>query len=127
MFLESNPKVQYEHAGLVWYYDDDNYVALFREFLNGTQKLQMVTEKEGKPQFAVRPSEAKQIWLRLEVSDEAFSTRFRESEKDEWVTVGENQLPAVGKARVGLMSGGAPKDAERVVTFKEFRILQLSK
>ncbi len=125
--LESEPQAQYEHAGLVLYYDDDNYVALFREFLNGTRKLQMVAEKAGKPQFAVKPSDAKPVWLRLEIADEKLTARFRELEKHEWTTVGIMALPSNGKAKVGIMSGGTPKDAVRSVSFKDLRVLQLPK
>ncbi len=46
--VEGEPKVQFEHAGVVWYVDDDNYVSLFQEVLGGKVELQMVTEKAGK-------------------------------------------------------------------------------
>ncbi len=93
----------------------------------GKTELQMVTHKEGQRRFAVKPSQAKQSWLRMEVSEGKVVTQFRESQKDHWTTVGQSLLPSAGKAKVGVMAGGAPKDAERFVSFKEFRILQLPK
>src|ERR1700678_2408122 len=47
--LDSDPKVQFEHAGVLIFWDEDNYMSLFREFLDGKPKLQMVTVKKGAP------------------------------------------------------------------------------
>lgn len=129
VLIESDPKVQYEHAGLVWYYDDDNYVCLLSESLNGKPELQMVTETAAKPQFAVKICESKRIWLRLEILGEKITTQFRETGNDTWTTVGVGQLPKVGdaKVRVGLMAGGAPKNSGRYVSFRDFKIVKLAK
>ena len=45
--LESEPKIQFEHASLVWCGDDDNYAGLFVEALGGKTKLQMVVRRRG--------------------------------------------------------------------------------
>src|SRR5262249_26043536 len=68
--LSSNPKVPYEHAGLVWYINDDNYVGLFREFLGTKPQVLMVTEKRAHSTFHYGGVYRDQtIWLRLEVAD----------------------------------------------------------
>ena len=126
VFVESEPTIQFEHAGVVWYVDDDNYVSLFREFLNGKPELQMVTEKEGKPKFTVVKNDAKGVWMRLLISEGKIATQFRPSEKDEWKTVAQSDFPSQAAARVGVMAGGAPKDAEHTVRFKAFRILEIT-
>jgi hypothetical protein len=36
-------------------------------------------------------------------------------------------MPAQGSAGVGVMAGGAPKEAERHVRFRGFRILEIDK
>jgi regulation of enolase protein 1 (concanavalin A-like superfamily) len=124
--LESEPRTQYEHAGLVWYHDDDSYVALFKEQIDGAPKLQMVTEMKGKPQFAVKPCESKTVQLRLVVSGTKVISQYRESPEGAWRTVGESLLPGREGPKVGLTSGGTPADAERFVRFRDFRILELS-
>jgi regulation of enolase protein 1 (concanavalin A-like superfamily) len=124
--VEGEPKVQYEHAGLVWYVDDDNYVSLVQEVLDGKVELQMVTEKDGKPRFAVAEHGAKGVWMRLVVSGGKISTQYKASEKEEWKVVGQSDVPARGAARVGVMAGGAPKEAERHVRFRDFRIVELA-
>jgi regulation of enolase protein 1 (concanavalin A-like superfamily) len=127
VYVESEPKVQYEHAGVVWYVDDDNYVSLFQEVLGGKVELQMVTEKEARPSFAVAKHDAKGVWLRLLIADGKITSQYRPTEKDEWKTVGQSDAPASGPGRVGVMCGGAPRDAERYVSFRSFRILEIAK
>jgi regulation of enolase protein 1 (concanavalin A-like superfamily) len=126
-FVESEPKTQFEHAGLVWYIDDDNYVSLFQEVLDGKVKLQMVTEKDAKPRFAVVKHDAKGVWMRLVIADGKIKTQYRPSEKEAWKDVGQSEMPAKGAARVGVMAGGAPKEAERYARFRSFRILEIAR
>jgi regulation of enolase protein 1 (concanavalin A-like superfamily) len=125
--VEGEPKVQFEHAGVVWYVDDDNYVSLFQEVLGGKVELQMVTEKDARPRFAVARHDAKGVWMRLVIFEGKFTSQYRPSEKEEWKIVGQSDVPAQGAARVGVMAGGAPKEAERYVRFRSFRILEIAK
>ncbi len=128
--LRSDPRVPYEHAGLVWYYDDDNYVALFREFLGTRPQVLMVTEKQAKPTFHYGVHEDKTIWLRLEVANGKISGKIRGSAEDAWQTIGRSALPIPAKdskARVGLHTGGAPEGAGRFVRFRDFRVLTIQK
>jgi WD40 repeat protein/regulation of enolase protein 1 (concanavalin A-like superfamily) len=125
VLVEGEPKVQYEHAGLVYYVDDDNYVALFQEVLGKTVELQMVIEKDAQPRFAVAKHSAKEVSLRLLIAGGKITAQYKPSEKETWKTVGQGDVPAGDAARVGLMSGGAPKDAERFVRFRSFRILKI--
>jgi putative membrane-bound dehydrogenase-like protein len=127
MLEGDEPKVEFEHAGLVWYVDDDNYVSLFKEVLGKKTKLQMVTEKAAKPSFHVAELKGQSVWLRLLIGRESITTQFRTSAEEKWRTVGRSPLPAsAAKARVGLMCGGAPKDADRFVRFRQFRILAVN-
>jgi regulation of enolase protein 1 (concanavalin A-like superfamily) len=127
VYVESEPKVQFEHAGVVWYVDDDHYVALFQEVLGGKVELQMVAEKEGKPRFAVAQHGAKGVWVRLLISAGTINGQYRSSETESWRDVGQFEVPAKVPARVGVMAGGATKEAERYVRLRAFRILELIK
>jgi regulation of enolase protein 1 (concanavalin A-like superfamily) len=86
--LDSDPKVQYEHAGVLLFWDEDNYMSLFREFLDGKPKLQMVTVKKGVPRFVVVNQDLRPVWVRLVINGDDVATQYRASEKDEWKTVG---------------------------------------
>jgi regulation of enolase protein 1 (concanavalin A-like superfamily) len=124
VFVEGEPKVQYEHAGVIWYVDDDNYVSLFQEVLGKNVELQMVTEKNASPSFNVVKHDAKGVWIRLLIAEEKITAQYRPTEKEAWKTVGRSDFPAKGPARVGVMAGGAPKEAERYVRFRGFRIVE---
>ncbi|MBM3996111.1 MAG: DUF1349 domain-containing protein [Planctomycetes bacterium] len=125
--VEAEPKVQYEHAGVVWYVDDDNYVSLFQEVLKGEVELQMVSEKAGKGTFHVAKHSAKGVWLRLVIDGVKATTHFKPADDAAWKTVGQSALPSMKEGRIGVMAGGAPKDADRYVRFRGFRIVELGK
>lgn len=123
VFVESQPILQYEHAGLVWYYDDDHYVALWREKTK-EQTVLMVHEQEAKPRFAEAKCETEVVWLRLVLSEGTGTSFYRTTDQEEWKKVGQFDLPVKGEPRVGIASGGGPKDAEGWVRFSRFRILE---
>jgi hypothetical protein len=100
----------------------DNYVSLFQEVLGDKVVLQMVTEKDGKPRTAVARHDAKGVWIRLVISAGMFTSQYRSTEKEPWRDVGQGEIPAEGPPRVGVVAGGAPREAERHVRFRAFRI-----
>lgn len=126
-FVESEPKAQFEHAGLVWYVDDDNYVSLFQEVLGKNVELQMVTEQDAKPRFSVAKHDAKGVRMRLLIADGKVTTLYKPSEQEDWKQVGRSDFPSQGAAKVGIMSGGAPKDVERYARFRDFRIVEIGR
>ena len=113
VLVENEPTNGFEHAGLVWYYDDDNYVMLNKEKLGGTT-VQLVSETDAKPKvgFAEKAYDGKTVWLRLEVSGGKAVGRFRATDKDDWQTLGQCDLPVKGDPRVGLITGYAAKDSD---------------
>jgi regulation of enolase protein 1 (concanavalin A-like superfamily) len=124
--VESDPKVQFEHAGVVWYVDDDNFVSLFQEVLGGKVVLQMVAEKGGKARTIVAEHGTKAVWLRLVISGGTITSQYRLSEDRPWREVGRVEIPSQAPARAGVTAGGAPKDADRDVHFRSFRILEIT-
>jgi regulation of enolase protein 1 (concanavalin A-like superfamily) len=126
VLVENEPTNGFEHAGLVWYGDDDNYVALLREKLGAKVEVQLVAEYDGKPKvgFAQKPFEPKTVWLRMEFKDGKAKGLCRASEKDEWQALGQCDLPMKGEPRIGLITGYAPKTPEHEARFSKFRILQ---
>jgi regulation of enolase protein 1 (concanavalin A-like superfamily) len=123
--VESEPRDLFEHAGVVCYVDDDNYVSLFQEMLNKKVELQMVNEKDGKPRTTVARLDTKGVWIRLLIAGGKITAQYRPGEKEAWKTVGQADMPGMGPARVGVMAGGAGKQAERHARFRGFRIVEL--
>jgi regulation of enolase protein 1 (concanavalin A-like superfamily) len=125
VYVEGQPKVQFEHAGVVWYIDDDNYVSLFQEALGSEVMLQMVTEKDGKPRTMVAKHSEKGVWFRLLLAEGKITASYKPADAEAWKVVGQSDVPQQGSAQVGLTAGGAPKDGEREVRFRDFRILEI--
>lgn len=125
VLVENEPTNGYEHAGLVWYCDDDNYVILVRERVGAGPIVQLVSEKAGVPKvgFAEKPFPAKTVWLRMELGGGNARGLFRAAAKDKWQPLGECALPLKGEPRVGLITGYAPKDKDHTARFSEFRIV----
>ena len=124
--LDSDPTKQFEHAGVLLYWDDGNYISLFRESLDGKSKLQMVTTKNASPRYAVVDNDAHPVWLRLVVHGDEVTSQFRASEKDSWQTVGKSKVIAPERPRCGVTSGGAAPDSRHEARFSDFQILMLA-
>jgi beta-xylosidase len=130
VLVDNEPTNAFEHAGLVWYADDDNYVALLKEKVGNNVIVQLVSETNGKPKvgFAEKVYKEKAAWLRMEISDGKARGLFRASDNKDWQALGECDLPPTkGAVRIGLITGYAAKDAEHFSRFSGFRILQESK
>jgi len=91
--------------------------------------VQLVSETDAKPKvgFAEKPYDGKTVWLRMEIAGGKAVGKFRATEKDDWQTLGQCDLPAKGDAKVGLITGFAPKDADHESRFSHFRILKIAK
>jgi beta-xylosidase len=128
--VENEPTNAFEHAGLVWYADDDNYVALLKEKVGEKVIVQLVSETKGRPKvgFAEKGYQEKAVWLRIKISDGKAWGLFRTTNKNDWQELGQCALPtAKDEVRKGLMTGYAAKDVEHFSRFSRFPVLQESK
>jgi catechol 2,3-dioxygenase-like lactoylglutathione lyase family enzyme len=125
VFLENQPELPYEHAGLYWYYDDDNYVCILKEWMGTEVLLRLITEKNSKATTAGEPKyTAGGVWLRLVIEGDKASGYYRQTDKDEWQGLGQVDLPRKGEPKAGLSAGGGPQNSDRWVSFSHFRILE---
>lgn len=122
--FKSGPTSPNEHAGLILFADGDNYVVLNKEMLDKPQVL-FLAEKDAKSTQVAKPYEHEAICLRLTVAGKKAIAQYRHYDTDEWLALGERDLPVPGPYQVGLFAGGA-KEADRRVLFTEFRILPKS-
>jgi regulation of enolase protein 1 (concanavalin A-like superfamily) len=129
VLVDIQPTNAYENAGLIWYYDDDNYVIMVKEKIGKDVVMQLVAEENGKPKagFHKKHTDEKPVWVRMEVEGDNISGRYRASPKDDWITVGQCDLPVLGEAKVGLTTAYAPKTPEHFTRFRNFRMLQVNK
>lgn len=127
VLLDNQPTKQYEHAGIILYFDGLNHVALNKEFL-GKQSLLIVASQNGKP--ALGPEKEyreREVWLRLIVRGTKATGQFRATEKEPWQTLGELAIPSSTKELlVGIHSGYGLEKPERHARIRNFRILPAS-
>ena len=125
--VSNQPTAMYENAGLVLYRDDDNYVAVIKEFMRDELVVAMGREVKAQGEVPGRQAyEATDVWLRMEVSPRGVRSYYRPSKKDRWDTIGECALPGNADVRIGLLAAYGDARVERWVQFRGFRILELS-
>jgi len=124
-FVENRPELLYEHAALYWYYDDDDYVGLLKEWMGDEVKLRLMRKKDSESTFVGEPTYAAEgVWFRLVIKGDKATGYYRQTEKEEWQKMGEVDLPSKVGPQVGFNVGGGPENAERWVRFSNFRILE---
>lgn len=128
--LRSQPKSQFENAGIIWYRDDDNFVILSKEhYTKGAEPaVDMIREQkvDGKVTGGVPhsvPYDDEEVSLRLVIEDTNFTGQYRKTDKEEWKTVGTIKLASVeGNPRIGLATAFGTEEVVRWVHFSNFRI-----
>jgi len=127
--VASEPGVNGEQAGLLLYVDDNNYVKLVREYdkpKDGDGRVSAVMLREAKaiPEpFQKKPESPER--LRLVWAGGKVTGQFKTGEAGVWVTVATVDAPPGEHPRFGLCSNGAPPDADRWATLRNFRILKV--
>ena len=127
VLVEIEPTNLFENAGLIWYYDDDNYTILVKEKIGNDMLVHVVSERDAKPgaAFHKKFNEGKNVWFRMEVEPGKLAGYYRTSAKEEWLKLGQCDLPVRGEPKVGLTTAYAAKDAEHFTRFSNFRMLQI--
>ena len=126
VLVDIEPTNQYENAGLIWYYDDDNYVIMVKERIDKDINMQLVAEQNGGVKAGFHKKfEGKSVWVRMEVEGDKITGRYRVSPKDDWVTLGQCGLPVRGEPKVGLSTAYAPPGGKHFTHFSNFRMLQV--
>jgi regulation of enolase protein 1 (concanavalin A-like superfamily) len=114
-----------EQAGLVLYHDDDNYIKLVKESLEGKQWVVMGREQGGKGEMVKRTEvKAKPTKLRIARANNIVTTSIQ-GEDGTWNELGHCAAVTNTKSplKIGVLSHGGPGDAERWASFKDLRVL----
>ena len=127
VLVDIEPTNAFENAGLIWYYDDDNYVILVKEKIGPDVHVQLVSEKDARlaAGLSQKFNDGKNVWFRMEVEGGKISGYYRTSAQDEWLKLGQCDLPVHGEPQVGLTTAYAPNDAEHFTRFSNFRMVQI--
>lgn len=115
-----------EQAGLLWYWDDDNYIKLVKEFYEGRTWAVFAVERDGKADYRETDCRAQWVTFRLTIAGDKVTASFLPVGGTDWKSMGEltfAPVDAKGRgARVGLTAHHGPADVERWAHFREFRI-----
>ena len=126
--LDNSPKGQWEHAGILVYFDPYTFVAFNKEF-TGKQCIFVFHQQDGKPIHGPAETDYKEsgVWLRLTLRGTKATAQYRASEKEPWKPIGECPIPTSNKELlVGFQSGYGQEKSERQARFSSFRILKAS-
>jgi hypothetical protein len=123
-------KGDYEYGGLIWYFDDNNFVAIRKGPHGADGKIvSLVVRKAGKGDGP--PSAPKNVIynepsvdVRLVVAGAKAQGWYRASSTEKWQSLGEVEMPSSGAAKIGLRTGNGEGG---VVRFSKFRMLQLDR
>ena len=122
------PKEKWEQAGLLWYVDDDNFVKLISEQIDG--KMYIVTAREldrrGKVVGKIEVPSAN-VELRLKVESKQVTGQWRPDDKSDWIDAGTCEFTAEGTPRFGIFTQNGAEEQVRWVRFDNFAIVKLSK
>jgi len=122
--VTSNPRLMGEQAGLIWYLDDDNYIKLVKESLDGKQWIVLAREQDGQPEMINKTQlSVESAELQFVLLDGIVHGQFRASSKDGWRTVGECTLLEAVTPQIGLFTHGGPSEIERWVEMRAFALL----
>ena len=120
------PKDKFEQAGPLWYVDDDNFVKLISEQIDG--KMYVVTAREiggrGKVVGKVVVPSAN-IQLRLKVESNCVTGQWRLKPTDKWSDAGSCDFAPEGQPRFGLFTQNGPENEVRWVRFNDFTVEEL--
>jgi len=122
--VTSHPRLMGEQAGLIWYLDDDNYIKLVKESLEGVQWIVLAREQDGQPELINKTRiSLESAELQLVLLDGIVHGQFRPSSKDDWQTIGECPLLKGATPQIGLFTHGGPGDIKRWVELGSFALL----
>jgi hypothetical protein len=122
----NHPRLMGEQAGLIWYQDDDNYIKLVKECLEGKKWIVLAREQGGQPELIAKTGiSAESAELQLVLLDGIVHGQFRISSKEDWQTVGDCPLLEGASPKIGLFTHGGPKDIERWIEMHSFALLTI--
>ena len=126
VLVDIEPTNIYENAGLIWYYDDDNYIIMVKEKIGKDVLVQLVSERDANPGrlFTRSSTSTRMSGSGWKWSAASFPVTIGHRSKEEWLKLGQCDLPLRGEPKIGLTTAYAAKDAEHFTRFSNFRMLQ---
>ncbi len=120
------PKEKYEQAGLLWYVDDDNFVKLISEQIDGKMYIVVARELAGRGNVISKIEvPTANLELRLKVEPDGITGQWRLKDEQEWSDCEKCTFEAEGKPRFGLFTQNGSPDVVRWVRFDRLIVEKL--
>lgn len=130
--VETDHRSQFEQAGLILYRDDDNYVKLVREFVDGATWVVLVVETEARARVLAKvPVPQGRTRLGLDFTErgavaltwgDAGDAGDAGARTGDVVRVGEPDFPWRPAPRIGVFTQSGQAGADRWARFSEFAL-----
>lgn len=114
----------YDEAGLIFYKDNDNYVAVERKHGNGTPQIHLVTEKDRKPDESHKKADINEteVYYKLEKKGNDI-TGFYSTDGATWTEVGKVTNDKIGKDfKIGFVAGSGSQNSSTPFVFSELKV-----
>ena len=122
------PKKKWEQAGLLWYVDDDNFVKLISEHIDGKMYAVLASEEGGRGRvFGKIPMPQANVQLRMLIQSHRVTGQWRVKETDDWSDSGSCEFKVKGTPRFGLFTQTGPDNATRWVQYDKFVVVKTNK
>lgn len=126
VLVAHQPKGKYEQAGLLWYVDDNHFVKLISEHIDGKMYVVVAREIAGRGKVISKIEvPAANLELRLKVEPDGVTGQWRLKDGDPWSNCDKFVFEVQGKPRFGLFTQDGPQDTARWVRFDRLIIEKL--
>ena len=126
VLVTHEPKEKYEQAGILWYIDDDNFVKLISEQIDGKMYIVVAREINGRGKVISKIEvPAANLELRLKVESDGVTGQWRLKDGDDWSDCDKFVFEGKGQPRFALFTQSGSKEIVRWVRFDRFIIESL--
>lgn len=126
VLVSHEPKEKYEQAGLLWYIDDDNFVKLISEQIEGKMYIVLAREVKGRGKVISKIEvPAANLELRLKVESDGVTGQWRLKDGDDWSNCDKFVFDAKGQPRFALFTQSGSEEIVRWVRFDRLIIEKL--
>jgi len=121
--IDFNPKKQYEQGGLLLYGDDDTYIKLVQERVDGKTWLVMIAELKTVGALVGKvPAKNLSGRIGFQWKNDIVQGMYWQQKRENAILVGTTHFPMNPKPRVGIFTQSGHHNIERWARFMNFRI-----
>lgn len=120
--VDFQPKLQFEQAGLILYVNDDQYIKLVKEFVDGTPWIVMAIEIDTQIKVLNKiPALEGPVKLRLDIEKDLVSGGYMDGE-GKIVEAAYGEFPMKSQAQIGLFCQNGTEGDPRWARYTDFGI-----